>query len=315
MSKVLESVDQRTKLVGENRLELLLFKINSTQLFAINVFKVREVVKLPALNALPGSHPHITGIANIRGNSIPVINLKGAIGFKPMEMNANANLIITEYNRSVQGFLVGEVEHIVNMTWNDILPPPKTAGANHYLTAITRLEGPDGARLVSIIDVEKVLAEIIHYDVEVSDEVLASELTPQMAGKHILIADDSATARRQVKDTLEPLGVKITEVSDGRQALKLLQQWAAEGKTSEDDLLMLITDAEMPEMDGYKLTHELRQIPELKDLYIVLNTSLSGNFNNAMAEKVGCNQLISKFQPDNLVRLVHERIKMLSAEG
>ena len=309
MAKVLESVDQRTQLVGENRLELLLFRINSMQLFAINVFKVREVVKLPPLNTLPGSHAHVAGVANIRGVSIPVIDLRAAIGFKPIETTAESNLIITEYNRTIQGFLVGKVEHIVNMTWSDILPPPKTAGANNYLTAITRLEENDRSQLVSIIDVEKVLAEIIDYDTNLSAGILDDGLVNHLKGQHILVVDDSGTARRQVKETLCPLGIDITEVQDGLQALELLQSWTRDGVNVNQKLLMVITDAEMPEMDGYKLTAEIRSDEKLKDLYVVLNTSLSGNFNNAMAEKVGCNKFISKFQPDMLVSLVQERLR------
>ncbi|QYK03712.1 chemotaxis protein CheV [Shewanella zhangzhouensis] len=309
MAKILETVDQRTQLVGENRLELLLFRLNSTQLFAINVFKVKEVVKLPPLNAMPGSHPSISGVANIRGVSIPVINLRRAIGFHPMPAEAEANLIITEYNRSVQGFLVGKVEHIVNMTWSDIMPPPKTAGRNNYLTAITRLDYQGTSNLVSIIDVEKVLAEIIHYDVRLSEGVLDDSLLAKMPGQKLLVVDDSATARKQVKETLGQLGIEILEVSDGREALELLKAWADEGMNVPKELLMMITDAEMPEMDGYKLTHEVRNDPRLKDLYITLNTSLSGSFNNAMVEKVGCDQFISKFQPDRLVEVVQDRLR------
>ena len=226
MANVLATVDQRTKLVGENRLELLLFSINSTQLFAINVFKVKEVVKLPPLNAMPGSHPHIYGVANIRGISIPVIDLRSAIGFKPVPPDDDANMIITEYNRSVQGFLVGKVEHIINMTWSDIMPPPKTAGRNNYLTAITRIEHQGKSQLVSIIDVEKVLAEIIHYDISLSEGVLDETLVHEMPGRKILIVDDSSTARRQVRETLSQLGIEIIEASDGLQALTLLQKMA-----------------------------------------------------------------------------------------
>lgn len=311
MAKVLETVDQRTQLVGENRLELLLFRINSTQLFAINVFKVKEVVKLPPLSAMPGSHPHISGVANIRGISIPVINLRGAIGFSPAPLDADANLIITEYNRSVQGFLVGKVEHIVNMTWSDIMPPPKTAGRNNYLTAITRIEHQGHTQLVSIIDVEKVLAEIIHYDIRLSEGVLDEKLMHEMPGRKILIVDDSSTARRQVRDTLEQLGIEIIEASDGLQALTMLKDWADMGRSVTDELLMMITDAEMPEMDGYKLTAEVRNDKRMADLYITLNTSLSGSFNNAMVEKVGCNKFISKFQPDLLVEVVQERLRQV----
>jgi len=311
MANILDSVDQRTQLVGENRLELLLFRINATQLFAINVFKVKEVVKFPALNALPGSHPHISGIANIRGTSIPVIDLRAAIGFQPMSDDQESNLIITEYNRSVQGFRVGKVEHIVNMTWSDILPPPKTAGSNNYLTAITRIETEGHTQLVSIIDVEKVLAEIIHYDIRLSDGVLDESLVSEMHGRRILIADDSSTARRQIKETLEPFGIEIMETSDGLQALNVLKKWCDEGKSVQDEILMLITDAEMPEMDGYKLTHEIRSDKRMSDLFIALNTSLSGSFNKAMVEKVGCDRFISKFQPDLLVDVVQQKLREL----
>lgn len=311
MANVLATVDQRTQLVGENRLELLLFRINSLQLFAINVFKVKEVVKLPALSALPGSHPHIHGVANIRGISIPVIDLRGAIGFKPLPVAEDANMIITEYNRSVQGFLVGKVEHIINMTWGDIMPPPKSTGPNNYLTAITRIEHDHQSQLVSIIDVEKVLAEIIHYDISLSDGVLDESLAVEMPGRKILIVDDSATARRQVRDTLSPLGIEIIEASDGLQALRLLQQWRDEGQSVAEELLMMITDAEMPEMDGYRLTHEVRTDKQLAGLFITLNTSLSGSFNHAMVEKVGCDRFISKFQPDLLVDVVQERLRQV----
>ncbi len=315
MTKVLDSVDQRTKLVGKNRLELLLFKINATQLFAINVFKVKEVVKLPRLNMMPGSHPHISGVANIRGVSIPVIDLRKAIGFSHFATDEHANLIITEYNRTVQGFLVGKVEHIINMTWSDILPPPKTVGKNTYLTAITRVEHEGANKLVSIIDVEKVLAEIIDYDIRLSDGVLDETLLAEMIGRKLLIVDDSSTARRQVSDTLSPLGIEVIEASDGLQAFKMLQDWRDQGIDVANELLLMITDAEMPEMDGYKLSHEVRSDKKLSDLYIVLNTSLSGDFNNAMAEKVGCNKFISKFQPDVLVDTVQQRLREILVDS
>ena len=311
MRKVLDTVDQRTKLVGENRLELLLFRIGSTQLFAINVFKVKEVVKLPNINTFPGSNPNIYGVANIRGTSIPVINLREAIGFSPRPITDDSNLIITEYNRSVQAFLVGKVEHIINMTWSDIMPPPKTSGGHNYLTAITKIEQDGVTQLVSIIDVEKVLAEIIDYDISLSEGVLDEALVPQLPGRKVLIVDDSSTARKQVRDTISQLGIEIIEASDGLQALRLLQGWADNGKNVADELLMMITDAEMPEMDGYKLTAEVRADPRMASLFITLNTSLSGSFNKAMVEKVGCNEFISKFQPDLLVGVVQDRLRAI----
>ncbi|GAK87733.1 chemotaxis protein CheV [Vibrio ponticus] len=310
MTGVLNTVDQRTKLVGENRLELLLFSLNSRQMFAINVFKVREVIKVPPLTKMPGAHYNITGVASLRGVSVPIIDLRAAIGFPPSRLeNQEENLIITEYNRTVQGFLVGQVRNIVNTTWSDIQPPPKTAGRSNYLTAITRIKDNEGEQIIEIIDVEKVLAEIIDYDVSISEGVLDEQLAGQMIGRNVLIVDDSSTARAQVKGTLSQLGLNIIECCDGLQALRLLQSWSDEGKNVAEELLLMITDAEMPEMDGYKLTHEVRMDPRMKDLHVVLNTSLSGSFNDAMVKKVGCDRFISKFQPDLLVGVTQDRLK------
>ncbi|OIQ24756.1 chemotaxis protein CheV [uncultured Vibrio sp.] len=312
MSGVLNSVDQRTNLVGENRLELLLFSLNSRQIFAINVFKVKEVLKVPLLTKMPGSHYNITGVASLRGESVPVIDLRSAIGFPPVRGEADEqNLIITEYNRSTQGFLVGQVRNIINTAWTEIQPPPKTAGRANYLTAITHIKEEDQSHIVEIIDVEKVLAEIIDYDVSISEGVLDEELAAQMIGRNVLIVDDSSTARNQVKGTLSQLGLNIIECNDGLEALNLLKSWCDEGKDINSELLLMITDAEMPEMDGYKLTYEVRNDPRMKDLYITLNTSLSGNFNEAMVEKVGCDRFISKFQPDLLVEVAQDRLRSL----
>ncbi len=212
MSGVLNTVDQRTNLVGENRLELLLFSLNSRQIFAINVFKVKEVIKLPPLTKMPGSHYHITGVASLRGESVPVIDLRSAIGFPPSTLESpEENLIITEYNRSTQGFLVGQVRNIVNTAWTEIQPPPTSAGRANYLTAITQIKEGDEKQIVEIIDVEKVLAEIIDYDVSISEGVLDEELASEMVGRTILIVDDSSTARAQVKGTLSQLGLNIIE--------------------------------------------------------------------------------------------------------
>ncbi|KHA61298.1 chemotaxis protein CheW [Vibrio variabilis] len=310
MSGVLNTVDQRTNLVGENRLELLLFSLNSRQIFAINVFKVREVIKVPQLTKMPGSHHNITGVASLRGVSVPVIDLRSAIGFPPSRQETQEqNLIITEYNRTVQGFLVGQVRNIVNTAWTEIQPPPKTAGRSNYLTAITRIKDGENQEIVEIIDVEKVLAEIIDYDVSISEGVLDEQLAAEMVGRNVLIVDDSSTARAQVKGTLSQLGLNIIECRDGLEALALLKSWADEGKNVVEELLLMITDAEMPEMDGYKLTHEVRSDPRMKDLYVTLNTSLSGSFNEAMVKKVGCDRFISKFQPDLLVEVAQDRLR------
>ncbi|MCA4012422.1 chemotaxis protein CheV [Vibrio vulnificus] len=310
MSGVLNTVDQRTNLVGENRLELLLFSLNSRQLFAINVFKVREVLKVPPLTKLPGAHANIRGVASLRGEPVPVIDLRRSIGFPASKLEGQEeNLIITEYNRTIQGFLVGQVRNIINTAWTEIQPPPKTSGRSNYLTAITRVKEGKESKIVEIIDVEKVLAEIIDYDVTISEGILDSKLSNEMVGRKVLVVDDSSTARNQIRDTLSQLGLHIIECRDGLEALNLLKSWCDEGKDLNKELLLMITDAEMPEMDGYKLTHEVRSDPRMSKLFITLNTSLSGSFNEAMVQKVGCDRFISKFQPDLLVQVTQDRLR------
>lgn len=311
MSGLLASVDSRTKLVGENRLELLLFQLNSEQIFAMNVFKVREVIPVPKMIQMPGSHEHLCGVASLRGHSIPIVDLRRAIKLNRAPLGENRNVIITEYNRTVQGFLIGPVLSITNLSWSSILPPPNGAGKNNYLTAFTQIEQQGKKKIVEIIDVEKVLAEIIDYDTHVSKEILEDEVNEHLRGQTVLVVDDSATARQQIRETLARVGVNVIERQDGLQALKLLKQWLEEGKRIEDQILMMFTDAEMPEMDGYMLTAEVRSDSRMSDLFITLNTSLSGSFNEAMVEKVGCNRFISKFQPDMLVECAQERMRQV----
>lgn len=305
MSGILDSVDQRTQLVGQNRFELLLFRLGRHQLFAINVFKVKEVLKLPRLNALPNSHPVVVGVANMRGQTVPVIDLSAAIGMAPTEITETAHMIVAEYNGSVQGFLVTDVERILNLDWADVLPPPATAGRSHYLTAITRM---DDNKLVEIVDVEKVLAEVSPYTTEVSPGLIDDEVRQLAQNYEILVVDDSQTARDQVGRTLASLGIKIHEAINGTDALAQLNAFAEQGQKMSERFLMVITDAEMPEMDGYRLTSEIRNDERLKDLHIVLHTSLSGSFNKAMVKKVGCDDFIPKFESDRLAALVRDRI-------
>lgn len=305
MSGVLSAVDARTQLVGQNRLELLLFSLGGSQRFAINVFKVQEVMSLPPLTEIPDRNELVVGVTHLRGQTIPVIDLRRAIKMGTTVIDKDSTIIVTEYNMTVQAFLVAGVERIVNMNWNEILPPPAGAGRAHYLTAISRMDD----RIVEIIDVEKVLAEITPYNGEISEDWIDHELVQQIQGKQILIADDSQVALNQVSGVLTKLGIDVVATHNGLEAYQVLEAWKAEGKDITNDVLMLITDAEMPEMDGYMLTTEIRKDPLLKDMFIVLHTSLSGNFNKAMVEKVGCDGFLSKFQPEKLTREVQRIIR------
>jgi two-component system chemotaxis response regulator CheV len=311
MAGVLDSVNQRTQLVGQNRLELLLFRLDGKQLYGINVFKVKEVLQCPKLTIMPKSSPVVRGVASIRGGTIPILDLSMATGKAPLSDLKNSFVIITEYNTKVQGFLVRSVERIVNMNWEEIHPPPKGAGRDHYLTAVTRLD----QELVEIIDVEKILAEVAPTSEVISAGVIDVETQSKAVTKHVLIVDDSSVARKQVMRCLQTVGVEVTALNDGRQALDYLRRMVEEGRSPNQELLMLISDIEMPEMDGYTLTTEIRSDARMQGLHILLHTSLSGVFNQAMVKKVGANDFLAKFRPDELAARVVERINAADQAG
>lgn len=305
MAGVLDSVNQRTQLVGQNRLELLLFRLDGKQLYGINVFKVKEVLQCPKLTHMPKSSPIVRGVANIRGGTIPILDLAMATGSAKLGSIDNAFVIITEYNTKIQGFLVHSVERIVNMNWEDIHPPPKGTGRDHYLTAVTRIDN----QLVEIIDVEKILAEVAPVSENISAGVVTEEVAHKALSLRVLTVDDSSVARKQVTRCLQTVGVEVTALNDGRQALEFLRKLVDEGKKPEEEFLMLISDIEMPEMDGYTLTAEIRSDPRMQKLHIVLHTSLSGVFNQAMVKKVGADDFLAKFRPDDLAARVVDRIR------
>jgi two-component system chemotaxis response regulator CheV len=305
MAGVLDSVNQRTQLVGQNRLELLLFRLDGKQLYGINVFKVKEVLQCPKLTHMPKSSPIVRGVANIRGGTIPILDLAMATGSAKLGNIDNAFVIITEYNTKIQGFLVHSVERIVNMNWEDIHPPPKGTGRDHYLTAVTRIDN----QLVEIIDVEKILAEVAPVSENISAGVVTEEVAHKALSLRVLTVDDSSVARKQVTRCLQTVGVEVTALNDGRQALEFLRKLVDEGKKPEEEFLMMISDIEMPEMDGYTLTAEIRSDPRMQKLHIILHTSLSGVFNQAMVKKVGADDFLAKFRPDDLAARVVDRIK------
>lgn len=302
MSGILDGVDQRTQLAGQNRLELLLFMLAGRQRYGINVFKVQEVITCPPLTEVPGSHPVVRGIANMRGKTVTVMDLSMAIGGPSLGDPAKRFIVITEFNRRVQGFLVGSVDRIVNINWESILPPPKGISDESYMTAVTQIDD----ELVEIIDVEKIMAEVIGGNQEISEGVIDEAVKDQV--HHVLVADDSSVARKQIKRVLDELGVETTLCIDGKEAWRQLKAWQEEGKNLKEWLPLIISDVEMPEMDGYALTAAIRKDPELADLHIILHTSLSGVFNQAMVEKVGADQFIAKFEPDELTKVVQNRL-------
>jgi len=304
MSDLLTSVDQRTQLAGHNRLELLTFQLVDQQLYGINVFKVREVLQCTVLSPVPRGHPVVKGLATIRGNTLSILDLSLAIGGKGVTEMQSSFVIITEYNGSVQGFLVSSVDRIVNLDWKEVKTPP--IGAN-YLTAVTYVND----KMIEIIDIERVLSEVIGSKEGVSAQVLAQAKIKKNNSKNlVLVADDSVVARKQICRTVETdLGLEAITRQNGKEALDLLLGWVEQNDSRLKRLAMVISDIEMPEMDGYTLTTRLRDHSAFKELHIILHTSMSGVFNQAMVDKVGADKFIAKFDPDQLAMAIIDVLK------
>lgn len=304
MAKLMENVNQRTDLVGANRMELLLFRVNGKQLYGINVFKVREVLHCPKLSILPGSHDTVCGVAHVRTGTIPILDMSVATGNAAIDPNSKNVVIITEYSGRMQGFLVSAIDRIVNMNWNEVSKPPKGTGKEHYLTAVGQLEN----EMVEIIDVERILSEVTPVNEEIKEGKLSQDLLAFAKTQSILVVDDSRIARKQVVRCLETIGVSVVSRENGQEAWEHLCEIVEQGENPKDKYSMLITDIEMPVMDGYTLVSQIRASKEMKGLVVAMHSSLSGEFNKAMVEKLGVDHFLAKFDADLLADLLIEHI-------
>ena len=308
MSGLLDGVNLRTQLVGHNRLELLLFFLHSNQRYGINVFKVHEVIPCPPLTRIPNAHPIICGVATLRGNTIPIFDLAMAIGQKSLADGEGAIVIVTEYNRSVQGFLVRGVDRIVNINWERVVPPPEGVGRDHFLTAVAHVDKD----MIEMIDVERVLGSVRANQDEESVQVVESLSEVKKSDYVVLVVDDSLIARNQVKKTLNKMGLESIICKNGKEAFDLLTEWQKADDPLLGRLLMVISDIEMPEMDGYTLTAQIRNDAKLRNTYILLHTSLSGLFNSDLVQQVDANAFVSKFDASDLAEEIVKRLDMVA---
>jgi two-component system, chemotaxis family, chemotaxis protein CheV len=308
MTALINEVDARTRLAGANQMELLLFHVGTDEVFGINVFKVREVMKFPPLTRMPDADERIEGMVNIRGNTIPVIGLRrvlrmsGAVPSGGAEAVGRGVLVITECNGSLQAFHVAAVDRIMRISWSEVKAPPALVrdGAKGSVTAVTIMDDgtPDG-KMVLIVDVEKILADLAPR----SDEEVYSGVAPDagLQTKSILFVDDSMVARTQIRKTLDRLGIPHMEACTGQEAWNRLEQLAeraaADGKSVHDILHMVLSDIEMPDMDGFTLTKHIRTDHRFGAIPVILHSSLTGNCNSEKGKAVGATDYVTKFDP------------------
>lgn len=312
MSELLKNIDARTKLAGTNKLEILLFFLGVDQrtgrreTYGINVFKVREVMRTPAITAAPDMPPSVEGMVSLRGALVPVIDLAKYSGISagtPREI-----MIVTEYNGHTQGFLVEGVDTILRLDWSKMRVPPEmlTAQTGGLVTAVTELEDN---RLVMMMDVEKVLSETTSIDNELIFKSVVPLDRPDVT---VLYCDDSSVARKQIERTLDAMGVKGVAAVNGLRLWEEMEKLAnfakSLGRPVSSVVNMVLTDIEMPEMDGYILTKKIKSDPRFRGIPVVMHSSLSGMSNQKLGLSVGVDEYVPKFEPQRLSETLARRL-------
>lgn len=314
MSSVQQEVDERTNLTGSNKFELLLFRLghdaksDRSDLFGINVFKVREIVAMPEITAMAGALPHNLGVVNLRGQIIPVIDLPAVVGRTP-KTGLNI-MLVTEYARTTQGFAVESVEEIVRLDWNQVLSAENSA-VGGMVTSIARLDGDtENTRLAQVLDVEQILRQMTpHEGSDIDPETIGDKLKIK-PGAVILAADDSAVARGLIEQAFNAVGAPFIMTKTGKECWEKLQHLAdaalAEGLGVRDKVAMVVTDLEMPEMDGFTLTRKIKQDERLRFLPVMIHSSLSGTTNEDHIKAVGADAYVAKFAADEFAESIRK---------
>ena len=310
MKSVQKDIDERTNLTGSNKFELLLFRLGAdsalgqSELFGINVFKIREIVAMPTITPIVGATAHSLGVVNLRGQVIPVLDLPSIVGCKP-KTGLNI-MLVTEYARTTQAFAVESVEDIVRLDWNQVLSADSSGAGHNLVTSIARLDGnTDGTRLAQVLDVEAILQLVSPADEK--HQVDPQKVGPRLKmrpGTIILAADDSFVARSLIEQELKALHAPYEMTKSGKEAwdrLNALAQIAeAEGKTILDKVSLVLTDLEMPEMDGFTLTRNIKQDARFNGLPVLIHSSLSGSANEDHVRSVGADGYVAKFVAEDL---------------
>ena len=310
MKTVQQEVDERSNLTGTNKFELLLFRLGGdaqgerNELFGINVFKIREIVAMPQVTAVAGSPPHVLGVVNLRGQIIQVLDLPAITGCTP-KTGLNI-MLVTEFARTTQAFAVESVEEIVRLDWNQVMSSEHSAGTG-MVTSIARLDDESGGaapRLAQVLDVETILQKMNPADTDAINKATLGSKIRIKPGTVILAADDSVVARSLIEQGLEAMGLPFVMTKTGKEAWDQLNYLATaaetEGKTIYDKVALVLTDLEMPEMDGFTLTRSIKKSTRFANMPVVIHSSLSGTTNEEHVKTVGADAYVAKFSAEDL---------------
>lgn len=305
MDDLMSEVNQRANLAFSNEMEMLTFFLTDEQLYGLNVFKIIEILETPkTITAMPESGLGVIGTIDFRGHPITVIDLAMVLGLTPMDLTQGVSyILVCEYSTTTQGFLISRPDRLINKSWNEVIAPHGSVFEGSYLTAITYYRDIP----IQILDVEMILVDIIGVDAHVSKDLVSEGKQIVQSHHHILAADDSRAARILLASALDQLGVKHTIVEDAQHAYELLEQSVVEGN-GQCAYSMVISDIEMPIMDGFTFTRKVRSNPKLAHIYLVLHSSLSNKSNSEKAKQMGANDFIPKFQPDKITKVILDQL-------
>jgi len=312
-------MDDNSLKIGSNEMELVDFRILKEEdgevyegIYGINVSKVREIIRVPNLTELPGTPEFIEGIFDLRDVVIPVVNLAKWMGITPpADAMANSRIIITEFNNILIGFVVHEAKRIRRINWNDIEPASFMSGTgsldSNKITGVTKIEGDN---VLLILDLESVVQDLGLYEPDV--DTIPQELE-KFSGL-ALILDDSATARKIVKEALVKMGFQVIEAMDGVEGLsKLDDLYATYEETLSDNLKIIISDVEMPKMDGFHFASNVKEDGRFANIPIVFNSSISDHFSEGRGIEAGGEAYLVKFEASSfyneVARVVRAHMK------
>lgn len=290
MSSSFDEATQRTNLSMSNQMEMLIFRLTDHQFYGINVFKIIEILECPKrIDRVPHTHPAVRGVIDFRGKAVTAIDLSQAIGLAGKKFhNELAYLIICEYNRLMTAFIIESPESLMTRSWNDIHKPK---GIN--AKSLVAIAYNDENVAVMLLDIETVLAEVVGLDQGIEAASIGHN-DLDWPSLHILLVDDSRTALLLLQSLLDNLGCRHTSRQSADQALDFLNIGQQKG---ESRVNMVISDIEMPGMDGFTLTRTIRENPAFQDLKIMLHSSMSNPTNMIKAKQAGANDFVAKFDP------------------
>lgn len=276
--------------------KLLLFSLTGQKLFAIGTLKIREILPFARLTRLPHSHAAVLGTMSFRGAAVPVIDMATAVGGQALTTDelTSASIIVTDIQRQEIGFVVRSVNKIIEADWKNVKSPPAALGDQAFLTGLIDLEGD----LIQLLDVELLLSKVYPAAVDAEAAALTDRESETLRAQRILLVDDSQVARKQLSDVLDNKGISYEVTTNGQNALTMLLEADSNGRPVD----ILVSDIEMPGLDGYELAFTIRDNTALKQPYIILHTSLNSEMSLSYANQVGANEALTKFDANELMQ-------------